>query len=36
MVGSKRALAMGIGNDRIMRRYTYLCERLKEALAVNI
>lgn len=32
MVGSKRALAMGIKNDRIMRRYTYLCERLKEAL----
>jgi exodeoxyribonuclease V alpha subunit len=29
MVGSKRALAMGIRNDRIMRRYTYLCERLK-------
>jgi exodeoxyribonuclease V alpha subunit len=32
MVGSKKALAMGIGNDRIMRRHTYLCERLKEAL----
>jgi exodeoxyribonuclease V alpha subunit len=32
MVGSKKALAMGIKNDRIMRRYTYLCERLKEAL----
>jgi exodeoxyribonuclease V alpha subunit len=32
MVGSKRALALGIRNDRIMRRYTYLCERLKEAL----
>jgi exodeoxyribonuclease V alpha subunit len=32
MVGTKKALAMGINNDRIMRRYTYLCERLKEAL----
>ncbi len=32
MVGTKKALAMGIKNDRIMRRYTYLCERLKEAL----
>jgi len=32
MVGSKRALAMGIKNDRIMRRYTYLCERLVESL----
>jgi exodeoxyribonuclease V alpha subunit len=28
MVGSKRALATGIKNDRIMRRYTYLSERL--------
>ena len=32
MVGAKKALAMGINNDRIMRRYTYLCERIKEAL----
>lgn len=28
MVGSKRALAIGIKNDRIMRRYTHLAERL--------
>jgi exodeoxyribonuclease V alpha subunit len=28
MVGSKRALAIGIKNDRIMRRYTNLAERL--------
>ena len=28
MVGNKRALATGIKNDRIMRRYTYLSERL--------
>jgi exodeoxyribonuclease V alpha subunit len=32
MVGTKKALATGINNDRIMRRYTYLCERLKDAL----
>ncbi len=29
MVGSKRALATGIRNDRIMKRFTYLSERLK-------
>jgi hypothetical protein len=29
MTGSKKALAMGIKNDRIMKRYTYLSERLK-------
>jgi len=29
IVGSKRALAMGIGNDRIMQRYTRLAERVK-------
>ncbi len=28
MVGSTKALAMGVRNDRIMRRYTYLAERL--------
>jgi len=28
MVGSKEALAIGVRNDRIMRRYTYLAERL--------
>jgi exodeoxyribonuclease V alpha subunit len=28
MVGSKEALAIGVKNDRIMRRYTYLRERL--------
>jgi exodeoxyribonuclease V alpha subunit len=33
MVGSKRALAMGVKNDRIMRRYTYLAERMKPAKA---
>jgi exodeoxyribonuclease V alpha subunit len=30
MVGSKKALAMGIKNDRIMERYTRLAERLKK------
>ena len=29
MAGSKKALAMGVKNDRIMKRYTYLSERLK-------
>jgi len=29
MVGSKRALATGIKNDRIMKRYTYLSERIR-------
>ncbi len=29
IVGSKKALAVGIKNDRIMQRYTYLSERLK-------
>jgi exodeoxyribonuclease V alpha subunit len=29
MVGSKKALAMGIKNDRIMERHTRLAERLK-------
>ena len=28
MVGSTKALAMGVRNDRIMRRYTHLAERL--------
>jgi exodeoxyribonuclease V alpha subunit len=31
MVGSKEALAIGVRNDRIMRRYTYLAERLKRS-----
>ncbi|UCB47686.1 MAG: ATP-dependent RecD-like DNA helicase [Deltaproteobacteria bacterium] len=31
MVGSKEALAIGVSNDRIMRRYTYLAERLKRS-----
>jgi exodeoxyribonuclease V alpha subunit len=31
IVGSKKALAMGIKNDRVMQRYTYLSERLKRA-----
>jgi exodeoxyribonuclease V alpha subunit len=30
MVGSTKALAMAVGNDRIMRRYTYLAERLAD------
>lgn len=29
IVGSKKALAMGIRNDRIIKRYSFLCERLK-------
>jgi exodeoxyribonuclease V alpha subunit len=29
IVGSKKALATGVKNDRTMRRYTYLAERLK-------
>jgi exodeoxyribonuclease V alpha subunit len=29
IVGSKKALAMGIKNDRIMKRYTYLAQRIK-------
>ncbi|MBW2029562.1 MAG: ATP-dependent RecD-like DNA helicase [Deltaproteobacteria bacterium] len=29
IVGSKKALAMGVRNDRIMKRYTYLSERLR-------
>ena len=29
IVGSKKALAMGIKNNRIMKRYTYLADRLK-------
>ena len=29
MVGSKKALTLGVKNDRIMKRYTYLSERLK-------
>jgi exodeoxyribonuclease V alpha subunit len=32
LLGSKRALAMAIKNDRPVRRYTYLAPRLKEAL----
>jgi exodeoxyribonuclease V alpha subunit len=30
MVGSTKALAIAVGNDRIMRRYTYLAERLAD------
>lgn len=30
MVGSIKALALGVRNDRIMRRYTYLAKRLSE------
>jgi len=33
LLGSKRALAMAIKNDRPVQRYTYLAPRLKEALA---
>lgn len=33
MVGSKRALAAGVKNDKTMRRYTCLAERLKSARA---
>jgi exodeoxyribonuclease V alpha subunit len=33
IVGSKKALAMGIKNNRVMRRYTRLAEKLKEALS---
>jgi exodeoxyribonuclease V alpha subunit len=33
LLGSKRALALAIKNDRPVRRYTYLAPRLKEALA---
>lgn len=33
MVGSKKALATGIRNDRTMRRYTHLAERMKSAEA---
>ncbi len=29
IVGSRKALATGVNNDKIMRRYTYLAERLK-------
>jgi len=32
IVGSKKALAMGINNDRIMRRYTYLADRLRSGI----
>jgi exodeoxyribonuclease V alpha subunit len=31
IVGGKRALAMGIENNRVIQRYTYLSERLKRA-----
>ncbi|MCP4669220.1 MAG: ATP-dependent RecD-like DNA helicase [Deltaproteobacteria bacterium] len=31
MVGSRKALAMGVKNDRIRRRYTYLSERLRSS-----
>ncbi len=31
IVGSKKALAMGIKNNRVIQRYTYLSERLKRA-----
>ncbi|MFC1863160.1 ATP-dependent RecD-like DNA helicase [Thermodesulfobacteriota bacterium] len=31
IVGSKKALAIGIRNDKIMRRYTYLSERIKNS-----
>jgi exodeoxyribonuclease V alpha subunit len=33
IVGSKKALAIGVKNNRIMRRYTYLTERLRSQLA---
>jgi exodeoxyribonuclease V alpha subunit len=33
MVGSKKALAMGVRNDTIMRRHTYLAERMRSAKA---
>ncbi len=36
MVGSKEALAIGVRNDRIMRRYTYLAKRLKVVSGLNI
>jgi exodeoxyribonuclease V alpha subunit len=29
IVGSKKALAAGIRNDRVIKRYTYLSERIK-------
>jgi len=33
IVGSKKALAMGIKNNRLMKRYTFLSERLRETLS---
>jgi exodeoxyribonuclease V alpha subunit len=36
MLGSRKALAMGVKNDRIMRRYTYLSERLMQLYASNL
>jgi exodeoxyribonuclease V alpha subunit len=33
MVGSWRSLAAGVKNDRTMRRYTYLAQRMKFAKA---
>ena len=36
MVGSPKALAIGVKNDRIMRRYTYLAERLAELSRAHI
>ncbi|RPJ14526.1 MAG: ATP-dependent RecD-like DNA helicase, partial [Desulfobacteraceae bacterium] len=32
MVGTKKALAIGIGNNRTQKRYTYLQERLKKTV----
>lgn len=32
LVGSKTALAAGVGNDKTLRRYTYLAERLRSPL----
>ena len=31
MIGSRKALAMAIRNDRIMRRFTHLAERLRQS-----
>jgi exodeoxyribonuclease V alpha subunit len=30
IVGSKKALAIGVGNNRVMKRFTFLSERLRE------
>ncbi|WP_035257033.1 SF1B family DNA helicase RecD2 [Desulfatirhabdium butyrativorans] len=36
LVGSKKALAIGIKNDRIAKRYSFLCERLQQMQQSNI